>query len=491
MFYHILDFLRIRKVDRFPETFFEFAKLVVSGSVLKRQHREPMSDGLEFVERLPADPHSRGIRSDESGIFLFDLFKAFEQCVIFAVGDYRIILYIIAMVVVLDDLPEKVDRGCVELVRPAVEGKAVFFEKRVGHSGWDFIIFSCIIFNMVERIIQSYKREDESEPVSLRPRSLEDYVGQKRVKDILSVALKAAKNRDEALDHVLFYGPPGLGKTTLAHIIANELDVTLVTASGPTLEKAKDVAAILTNLGKRDVLFIDEIHRMNRAVEETLYGVMEDFVIDIVIGSGPHAKCLRLPIEPFTLIGATTRAGLLTGPLRDRFGIVQHLEFYSVDELVTILNRSAKVLDVKLTPDGAKEIGKRARGTPRIANRLLKRVRDWAQVMEDGKITVREAVAACESLGIDEIGLDPLDRKLLSLMIDYYGGGPVGIETLAATLNEERDTITDVMEPFLLKIGFLQRTPRGRCITRGACEHLKMEFPFEKSEEDQGGLFEE
>jgi Holliday junction DNA helicase RuvB len=344
---------------------------------------------------------------------------------------------------------------------------------------------------MVERIIQSQKREDEIEFVSLRPKSLADYIGQKRVKDTLSVALQAAKNRDEALDHVLFYGPPGLGKTTLAHIIANELDVNLITASGPLLEKAKDVAAILTNLGKRDVLFIDEIHRMNRAVEETLYGVMEDFVIDIVIGSGPHAKVIRLPIEPFTLIGATTRAGLLTGPLRDRFGIVQHLEFYSVDELVTILNRSAKVLDVKLTPDGSEEIGKRARGTPRIANRILKRVRDWAQVKGDGTITGDAAVSACESLGIDNRGLDPLDRKFLTLMVEYYGGGPVGIETLAATLNEERDTITDVMEPFLLKIGFLQRTPRGRCITRGACEHLKMEFPFEKAEEGQSGLFEE
>lgn len=351
--------------------------------------------------------------------------------------------------------------------------------------------FYCIIFNMAERIIQSQKRNDEIEFVSLRPKSLKDYIGQERVKETLSIALEAAKNRDEALDHVLFYGPPGLGKTTLAHIIANELDVTLITASGPLLEKAKDVAAILTNLGKRDVLFIDEIHRMNRAVEETLYGVMEDFVIDIVIGSGPHAKCLRLPIEPFTLIGATTRAGLLTGPLRDRFGIVQHLEFYSVDELVTILNRSAKVLNVQLTSDGADEIGKRSRGTPRIANRLLKRVRDWAQVKGDGTINGEVAVTACEGLGIDNRGLDPLDRKFLSLIVEFYGGGPVGIETLAATLNEERDTITDVMEPFLLKIGFLQRTPRGRCITRGACEHLEMEFPFEMVDGGQSGLFEE
>ncbi len=343
---------------------------------------------------------------------------------------------------------------------------------------------------MAERIIQSKKRADEIEHVSLRPKTLKDFIGQERVRNTLSIALQAAGDRNEALDHILFYGPPGLGKTTLAHITAAELGVNLTTASGPSLEKAKDLAAILTNLGKRDVLFIDEIHRLNRAVEETLYPAMEDFVIDIVIGSGPHARSIQLKIEPFTLIGATTRAGLLTGPLRDRFGIHQHLEFYSVEELVTILKRSAVILDVELTPEGADEIGQRSRGTPRVANRLLKRVRDWAQVKGDGVISDDVAVAGCEGLGIDNRGLDPLDRKFLSLIVEYYDGGPVGIETLAATLNEEKDTITDVMEPFLLKIGFLQRTSRGRCITRGACEHMGMDFPLSRQSDLQEELFE-
>lgn len=343
---------------------------------------------------------------------------------------------------------------------------------------------------MAERIIQSKKRADEIEHVSLRPKTLKDFIGQERVRNTLSIALQAAGDRNEALDHILFYGPPGLGKTTLAHITAAELGVNLTTASGPSLEKAKDLAAILTNLGKRDVLFIDEIHRLNRAVEETLYPAMEDFVIDIVIGSGPHARSIQLKIEPFTLIGATTRAGLLTGPLRDRFGIHQHLEFYSVEELVTILKRSATILDVELTPEGADEIGQRSRGTPRVANRLLKRVRDWAQVKGDGVISGDVAVTGCEGLGIDNRGLDPLDRKFLSLIVEFYDGGPVGIETLAATLNEEKDTITDVMEPFLLKIGFLQRTSRGRCITRGACEHLEMDYPLSKQTDLQEELFE-
>ena len=342
---------------------------------------------------------------------------------------------------------------------------------------------------MAERIIQSRRRSDETEAPSLRPRRLDEYIGQTRVKEALSVALRAAKKRGEALDHVLFYGPPGLGKTTLAHIIAAELDVHLVTSSGPTLEKAKDLAAILTNLEQRDVLFIDEIHRMNRAVEETLYPAMEDFRIDILLGTGPSARTMQLKLSNFTLVGATTRAGLLTSPLRDRFGIVQYLDFYSEDELETILYRSARVLGVSLTTEGAKEIAKRARGTPRVANRLLKRVRDWADVMKDGKIDADEAVGACEGLGIDEKGLDTLDRRFLTLIVEYYDGGPVGIETLAATLSEERDTITDVMEPYLLKIGFLQRTPRGRVITRPACEHLGLQYPFARVDEMQEELF--
>jgi len=344
---------------------------------------------------------------------------------------------------------------------------------------------------MAERIVQSDKTATEVEQLSLRPRSLDEYIGQQRVKDTLRIALQAAKERNEALDHVLFYGPPGLGKTTLAHIIANELDVHLTTSSGPTLEKAKDLAAMLTNLGERDVLFIDEIHRMNRTVEETLYPAMEDYMIDILIGSGPHAKSIQLKLEHFTLIGATTRAGLLTGPLRDRFGIVLHLDFYSKEELEKILARSSTVLDVKLDKDGAKEIASRSRGTPRVANRILKRVRDWAQVKADGKINEKVALDACEGLGIDHTGLDTLDRRLLTLMVEYYDGGPVGIETLAATLNEEKDTITDTIEPYLLKIGFIQRTPRGRCITRRACEHLGIENPGLFQNRDQEDLFNE
>ncbi len=342
---------------------------------------------------------------------------------------------------------------------------------------------------MAERIIQSRKHKEDIELPTLRPKCLADYVGQTRVKESLEVALKAAKERGDALDHVLFYGPPGLGKTTLAHIIAEEFGVTLVTSSGPTLEKAKDLAAILTNLGPGDVLFIDEIHRMNRAVEETLYPAMEDYLIDIVIGSGPHARSIQLKLERFTLVGATTRAGLLTGPLRDRFGIVQHLDFYSEEELETILYRSAKVLNVPLSEEGAIEIAKRARGTPRIANRLLKRVRDWAQVKGDGTIDRNVAKIACDGLGIDSRGIDSLDRRFLTAIVEYYDGGPVGIETLAATMNEERDTITDVIEPYLLKIGFLQRTSRGRVITRPACDHLGLTYPFEKPDSIQPELF--
>ena len=344
---------------------------------------------------------------------------------------------------------------------------------------------------MAERVIQSRKRLDDIETLTLRPRSLAEYIGQKRVKEILSVALQAASERNEAMDHVLLYGPPGLGKTTLAHIIALELDVHITVTSGPALEKAKDLAAILTNLGSRDVLFIDEIHRMNRAVEETLYPAMEDYRIDILIGTGPSARSIQLQLEHFTLVGATTRAGLLTGPLRDRFGIVQHLEFYEESELEQILNRTAGVLSVDLAPEGAKTVARRSRGTPRVANRLLKRVRDWAQVKKMKKVTEEVAEFACDSLGVDERGLDPLDRRFLTLILEYYDGGPVGIETLSATLNEERDTITDVIEPFLLKIGFLQRTPRGRVITRIACEHLKLPYPDGGRTGLQAELFDE
>lgn len=344
---------------------------------------------------------------------------------------------------------------------------------------------------MAERVIQSRKRSDDVELPTLRPRSLAEYIGQKRVKESLSVALQAASQRNEAMDHVLLYGPPGLGKTTLAHIIALELDVHLTATSGPALEKAKDLAAILTNLGSKDVLFIDEIHRMNRAVEETLYPAMEDYRIDILIGTGPSARSIQLQLEHFTLVGATTRAGLLTGPLRDRFGIVLHLDFYEESELEEILNRTARVLSVDLTPEGAKTVARRARGTPRVANRLLKRVRDWAQVKKMKKVTGEVAEVACEGLGVDQRGLDQLDRRFLTLILEYYDGGPVGIETLSATLNEERDTITDVIEPFLLKIGFLQRTPRGRMITRIACDHLKLPYPGEEQMGLQAELFDE
>ena len=306
----------------------------------------------------------------------------------------------------------------------------------------------------------------------LRPKTLSEYIGQETAKENLKVFIEAAKIRGESLDHVLLYGPPGLGKTTLAGIIANELGVSLRITSGPAIEKPGDLAALLTNLNQGDVLFIDEIHRLSRSVEEILYPSMEDFSIDIITGKGQMAASYHLPLPKFTLVGATTRAGQLTAPLRDRFGVILRLELYTPQELAQIVTRSAGILDIEIKPDGALEIASRSRGTPRIANRLLKRVRDFAQVMSDGIITCDTARLALERLEIDELGLDRNDRRLLEAILNFYNGGPVGVETLAAAIGEEAVTIEDVYEPYLLQIGFLSRTPRGRCITAEACKHL-------------------
>lgn len=312
---------------------------------------------------------------------------------------------------------------------------------------------------------------------AIRPKRLADYVGQKAMREQLDIFIKAARNRREALDHVLIFGPPGLGKTTLANIIANEMDVNIRHTSGPVLEKAGDVAALLTNLEARDVLFIDEIHRLSAVVEEVLYPAMEDYQIDIMIGEGPAARSIKLDIPPFTLVGATTRAGLLTSPLRDRFGIVHRLEFYTTEELALIVGRSAKILNVEMSPEGAIEIARRSRGTPRIANRLLRRVRDFAEVMADGKVTAEVADKALEMLKVDKHGFDQLDRKLLAAMIEKFEGGPVGLDNLAAAIGEERGTIEDVLEPFLIQQGFIMRTPRGRVATRTAYLHLGLKPP--------------
>ena len=324
-------------------------------------------------------------------------------------------------------------------------------------------------------VTPSYEAGDEAE-VSLRPRRMEEYIGQDKAKENLKVYIEAARMRGDSLDHVLLYGPPGLGKTTLSGIIAAEMGVNLRVTSGPAIEKQGDLAALLTNLNAGDVLFIDEIHRLPRMVEEILYPAMEDFALDIIIGKGPAARSIRIDLPKFTLIGATTRAGQLTTPLRDRFGVLLKLELYTVDELATIVRRSAGILGLPITEDGAKELASRSRGTPRIANRLLKRVRDFAQVA--GKETIdREITAyALGKLEIDELGLDNTDRKMLETIIKFYGGGPVGLETLAATIGEEAITIEDVYEPYLMQIGFLSRTPRGRCVTRLAYEHLGIPF---------------
>ncbi len=317
--------------------------------------------------------------------------------------------------------------------------------------------------------------EDNNEG-SLRPRILSEYIGQKKAKDNLSVFIQAAKMRNEPLDHVLLHGPPGLGKTTLAGIIANEMGVNMRITSGPTIEKAGDLAALLTNLQENDILFVDEIHRLNRAVEEILYPAMEDYAIDIIIGKGPSANSIRLDLPRFTLIGATTRSGQLTAPLRDRFGVTLRLELYSPDELQLIVSRSADILGIEIEPSGAREIALRSRGTPRIANRMLRRVRDFAQVTSDGVITRKVADEALTRLEVDKLGLDSLDRRMLRAIIEFYGGGPVGLDTLAATINEEAVTLEDVYEPYLLQQGFLTRTPRGRCVTRRAYEHLGIEY---------------
>ena len=322
------------------------------------------------------------------------------------------------------------------------------------------------------RLMGGGNREEDIWQYSLRPKYFNEYIGQREAKDNLNIYIQAAKQRGEALDHVLLYGPPGLGKTTLAGIIANELGVNFRITSGPAIEKAGDLAAILTNLDEHDVLFIDEIHRLSRSVEEVLYSAMEDYALDIIIGKGPSARSVRIDLPKFTLVGATTRAGALAAPLRDRFGIVSRLEYYKQDELELIVTRAAEILNIGIETAGASEIARRSRGTPRIANRLLKRVRDFAQVVGDGVITADIADEALKRLHVDKMGLDRIDRRVLKCIIENYDGGPVGIETIAAAVSEERDTIEDVYEPYLMQLGFLGRTPRGRVATKLAYDHL-------------------
>ena len=334
-------------------------------------------------------------------------------------------------------------------------------------------------FEDENRIITStMKNEDVDIENSLRPKSLDDYLGQEKAKEQLKIFIEAAKSRNEPLDHVLLYGPPGLGKTTLSSIIAHEMGVNLRITSGPAIERAGDLAAILTNLNENDVLFIDEIHRINRSVEEVLYPAMEDYCLDIIIGKGPSARSIRLDLPKFTLIGATTRAGMLTNPLRDRFGVICKLDYYTVEELAQIVIRSAEILGAEIQIGGATEIARRSRGTPRIANRLLKRVRDYAQVRANGNITDEVANDALELLGVDSLGLDHVDEKLLMTIIEKFRGGPVGLDTLAASIGEDRNTIEDVYEPYLLQLGFINRGPRGRIAMPLAYEHLNIPYPI-------------
>ena len=331
---------------------------------------------------------------------------------------------------------------------------------------------------MDDRLVTAARVDEDAQyEVGLRPRAIDDYIGQDRVRENLQVSIAAARQRGEALDHVLLYGPPGLGKTTLAYVIGNEMGVSVRSTAGPVLEKAGDLAALLTNLQAHEVLFIDEIHRMAPTIEEILYPAMEDYELDIMIGQGPSARSVKVPLQKFTLVGATTRAGLLTAPLRARFGIVHRLEFYGDTDLEEIVRRSARILAVPTDDDAAREIAKRSRGTPRIANRLLRRVRDYAQVRADGRITLDVARKALTLLEVDQHGLDDVDRKLLLTIIEKFGGGPVGVNTIAAAISEERDAIEDIYEPFLMQIGFLDRTPRGRVVTREAYDYLKKAFP--------------
>lgn len=330
---------------------------------------------------------------------------------------------------------------------------------------------------MAARVIETkLLEEDVKLEGSLRPQSLKDYIGQQKIKEILSIYIQAAKQREDSLDHVLFYGPPGLGKTTLSGIIANEMGVNMKVTSGPAIEKPGEMAAILNGLQEGDILFIDEIHRLNRQVEEVLYPAMEDFAIDIMIGKGATARSVRLDLPKFTLIGATTRAGLLTAPLRDRFGVIQHLEFYSVEELKLIIQHSARILQVQIEEQGAIELARRSRGTPRLANRMLKRVRDFAQVKYDGVITLEAANTALDLLDVDKLGLDQTDRLILMTMIEKFGGKPVGLDTLSAAIGEDSGTIEDVYEPYLIKNGLIIRTPRGRIVTELAYNHLGLEM---------------